>query len=140
MSTTDHQEKVVARQFPPREGGLRCSSASRHSPPPWRSRSSTHGAAGPANAATPTFELCNYGSDYRVSAGFTGTPLTTSVIPPGACTRATVKAGTYFHLPDLAPEQRGGVRHHPGLDLHLRPDGRADLGSFNTFGHGKLPC
>ncbi|MDQ2588100.1 hypothetical protein [Saccharothrix yanglingensis] len=75
-----------------------------------------------------------------MSAGSTGTPLTTSVIPPGARTRATVKAGTCFHL--RISHRSSGAVFGTTLDS-THTSGRRVVrtrGSFNTFGYGKLPC
>ena len=97
------------------------------------------GTAGTANAATTTFQLCNFGSDYRVSAAFFGTPRTTSVIPPGACATATINAGTSFTLWYSHQINSGSV-----IGTTLTPtfsSGRTMVwtsGSFNNFKYVKF--
>lgn len=57
------------------------------------------GLTGTANAASTAFQLCNYGSDYSVSAVFPWRGnFSTYAVTPGSCTEVSVDTGEQFHL------------------------------------------
>ncbi|WP_367129232.1 hypothetical protein [Saccharothrix sp. HUAS TT1] len=96
------------------------------------------GTAGTANAATTTFKLCNYGSDYEVSAGFASRLNTTAVMRPGACVEVRAYTDEWFYL----TVRRTNNSAYFGTTMHLTYNSGRTLvqtwGHFNQFTFGKL--
>ncbi|SDJ03604.1 hypothetical protein SAMN05192558_10442 [Actinokineospora alba] len=96
--------------------------------------------ASTAEAATASFQLCNYGSDYVVSAEFPDLGgFSTYAVSPGRCTTTSVYTGARFDL---------RVRHtNSPLTFWTHLDRTYSSGrtlvqtwaSFKSFTYGKLP-
>ncbi|XVS67757.1 hypothetical protein ACQPYE_17405 [Actinosynnema sp. CA-299493] len=98
------------------------------------------GTAGSAQAATPAFKLCNYGSGYLAFASFPDRRMSTVGVWPNQC----------VEMVGVGANERFAISARPIVGNALTPSrvdwtfagGRTLVqtwGTFNAFSYGKLP-